>query len=702
MNIDEMKLLKRKTCLVFAILCFLSFFFMPSEPGADTPLQDNSILPYAPGELLVKFRSDIRQVASDFYRIHMGLASLPSFKHIGVQRFRLPEGLSLEEALGVFRGDPDVEYAEPNYYYHINGIPNDPLFNNLWGLRNTGQNSGTPDADIDATEAWDITTGSGSVVVAVIDSGVDYTHGDLSGNIWINTGEIGGNGIDDDGNGFVDDVRGWDFVLDRPDVSDVLGHGTHVAGTIAAMGNNLVGVSGVSWNAKIMALRFADAGGSGLTTDAISAINYANEKGAHIINLSWGGNSASQSLKDAIDASSALVVCAAGNSGLDNDTTPYYPASYSSANIIAVAATDEDDNLASFSNYGIDSVDVGAPGVNILSCRPGNGYAYEDGTSMATPHVAGLAALLQGRNLAFTPLELKAFIMNKVDPKPSLNGRVAAGGRVNAYRALEPPAAPSQLSISKTTGTQIDITWTDNASDESGFRIERKTGAGGTYSEINTTGPNTTQYSDTGLNGGTTYTYRVRAYHSLGNSGYSNEANGTTLDTPQAPTQLAVSSSTETQIQITWTDNASNETGFKIERKAASGGTYVEIQSVPADTTSHRDTGLASGTTYFYRLRAFNGLGFSVYSNEVSGTTSGLSGLAATTSSGGGGGCFIATAAYGSRMLPPVIVLSDFGDRYFRDNFLGLRATFMSLVLIVFLLRKLQKILLRRTTLSRA
>ena len=256
-----MKLLKRKIYVVFAVLCFFPFFLIPSEPGADTPLGAKSISLYAPGEMLVKFRPGSRQVASDFYRIHMGLASLRSYKHIGVQRFRLPEGLSVEEALEIFQGDPDVEYAEPNYYYYTNRIPNDPRFNNLWGLRNTGQTGGTVDADIDATEAWDITTGNGGVVVAVIDSGVDFTHEDLSGNIWINTGEIGGNGIDDDGNGFVDDVRGWDFVLDRNDVSDVLGHGTHVAGTIAATGNNNVGVTGLSWNAKIMALRFLNVKG---------------------------------------------------------------------------------------------------------------------------------------------------------------------------------------------------------------------------------------------------------------------------------------------------------------------------------------------------------------------------------------------------------------------------------------------------------
>ncbi|MFC1815865.1 S8 family peptidase, partial [Thermodesulfobacteriota bacterium] len=331
---------------------------------------------YVPGELLVKYKPSVQVAASAYYRSMMGISNIRKFKKIGVQHVKLPKNMTVAEALGIYRNDPDVEYAEPNYYRYATATPNDTSFDQLWGLHNTGQDvgqgdqvkSGTDDADIDAPEAWDITTGSSDVVVAVIDSGVDYNHPDLAANIWTNTGEIAGNGIDDDGNGYVDDVSGWDFFNDDNDPVDSNEHGTHVAGIIAAVGNNSTGVAGVSWTAKIMPLRVI--GALGYVSDIISAIQYATEKGAHVINLSLGGPNSSIAEKAAIDASSAVVVCAAGNDGTDNDTSPFYPASYDSPNIIAVAATDQDDALASFSNFGVTSVDVAAPGKNIYSTIP--------------------------------------------------------------------------------------------------------------------------------------------------------------------------------------------------------------------------------------------------------------------------------------------------------------------------------------------
>ena len=224
-------------------------------------------------------------------------------------------------------------------------------------MHNTGQNAngttGTDDKDIDALEAWDITFGADRVVVAVIDSGVDGSHPDLSANLWTNSGEIPGNGLDDDGNGYVDDIRGWDFANKDNNPADDNGHGTHVTGIIAAVGNNGIGVAGVAWNAKIMALKSFRADGSGLTSDAILAIAYANLMGADVINNSWGGAPYSQALFDMIRSSSAMVVFAAGNSGQNNDLIPHYPSSYTSANILAVAATDPNDNLALFSNFGV-------------------------------------------------------------------------------------------------------------------------------------------------------------------------------------------------------------------------------------------------------------------------------------------------------------------------------------------------------------
>ncbi len=409
---------------------------------------------YVPGELLIKYEPEVRSATAAYYQTQYEVTTMKSFNAIGVDHVKLPQTMTVEGALEVFQSDPNVEYAEPNYYRYATGTPNDALFGLLWGMHNTGQTvngtAGIPDADIDAPEAWDITTGSSSVVVAVVDSGVSTLSvvNDLSGNIWSNPGEIPENGIDDDSNGYVDDVVGWDFVFDDNSPNDANGHGTHVAGTVAAVGNNSTGVTGVSWSTKIMALRFLDARGSGSTEDAISAILYANAKGAHVINNSWGGDGYNQSLKDAIDASSAVVVCAAGNGGSDrigddNDAVPFYPASYTSSNLIAVAATDQNDNRASFSNYGPTSVDVAAPGVNILSTLSTGGYGYLAGTSMAAPHVAGLAALIHtvsssassgNRTLAAT--DIIQTIKDTVDPLSSLSGVIATGGRINAYTAV--------------------------------------------------------------------------------------------------------------------------------------------------------------------------------------------------------------------------------------------------------------------------
>ena len=409
---------------------------------------------YVPGELLIKYKPEVRSATAAYYQTQYEVTTMKSFNAIGVDHVKLPQTMTVEGALEVFQSDPNVEYAEPNYYQYATGTPNDALFGLLWGMHNTGQTvngtAGIPDADIDAPEAWDITTGSSSVVVAVVDSGVSTLSvvNDLSGNIWSNPGEIPENGIDDDSNGYVDDVVGWDFVFDDNSPNDANGHGTHVAGTVAAVGNNSTGVTGVSWSTKIMALRFLDARGSGSTEDAISAILYANAKGAHVINNSWGGGGYNQSLKDAIDASSAVVVCAAGNGGSDligddNDAVPFYPSSYTSSNLIAVAATDQNDNRASFSNYGPTSVDVAAPGVNILSTLSTGGYGYLAGTSMAAPHVAGLAALIHtgsssassgNRTLAAT--DIIQTIKDTVDPLSSLSGVIATGGRINAYTAV--------------------------------------------------------------------------------------------------------------------------------------------------------------------------------------------------------------------------------------------------------------------------
>ncbi|MCX7046543.1 MAG: S8 family serine peptidase [Candidatus Sumerlaeota bacterium] len=332
-------------------------------------------------------------------------------------------------------------------------IPNDPRFAELWGMRNTGQTGGTPGADISAAKAWDLQQGSRDVIVAVIDTGVDYTHPDLAANIWINTGEIPGNGIDDDGNGFVDDIYGYDFANGDANPMDDHGHGTHCSGTIGGVGNNGMGVAGVNWNVRIMAMKFLDAGGSGSTADAISCIQYATRMGANVMSNSWGGSPFEQSLMDAItaaDGAGILFIAAAGNDSTNNDVTPHYPSSYDCPNIIAVLATDSYDALAGFSCWGPTTVDLGAPGVDILSCQPGGGYQLMSGASMATPHVSGAAALVWAANRGMTHLQVKNILMSTVDPV--VPGLCVTGGRINAERAVR--AVPSLwLTATPTSGT---------------------------------------------------------------------------------------------------------------------------------------------------------------------------------------------------------------------------------------------------------
>ena len=350
-----------------------------------------------------------------------------------------------------------VATIEPDSVITSAAVPNDPSFGQLWGLSNTGQSGGLRDADIDAPEAWDITTGSRSVVVAVIDTGVDYAHRDLAANAWRNPGEVAGDRIDNDGNGFVDDVYGWDFANNDADPMDDQGHGTHVAGTIGAVGNNGSGVVGVSWNVSIMGLKFLGANGSGSTSGAVAAINYATRMrrdfGINIVatNNSWGGGGSSTALRDAIAAggrAGILFVAAAGNEATNIDATPAYPVSYADTAIISVAATDRSNNLASFSNYGVTGVDLAAPGVSIYSTVPGNAYATYSGTSMATPHVTGTIALMAAANSQATAAQLRSAVISTAVPVASLAGKVATGGLLNAAAAVQvitgvqPPVDP--------------------------------------------------------------------------------------------------------------------------------------------------------------------------------------------------------------------------------------------------------------------
>jgi subtilisin family serine protease len=422
---------------------------------------------HAPDRIIVKYRAGTSVAAKAALRERLAATQGRSLDIIGGEVLRVASG-GVEDALARAAQDPSVEYAERDYEVRALLDPNDTLFPQLWAMRNTGQTTGTPGADIRATNAWDVFTGNADLKVGVIDTGVDYRHSDLVANMWTNSGEIPGNRIDDDQNGYVDDVHGYDFYDNDGDPMDEHFHGTHCAGTIAGVGDNGTGVTGVCWRSKIVALRFLGPEGAGNASDAIGCLQYAITVGVAVTSNSWGGGPPTQSLFDAIAAAgnaSQLFVAAAGNDRSNNDVSPTYPASYDLPNILVVAATDHNDELASFSNFGRTSVDLGAPGVSILSCGLGGGYRSLSGTSMATPHVAGVAALIYGRTPNLAPTFVKSLILDHVDPIPALDGRCVTGGRLNAFLALADPdsLAPGAIvdfAVEDLGSTALALRWT--------------------------------------------------------------------------------------------------------------------------------------------------------------------------------------------------------------------------------------------------
>jgi Subtilase family len=426
-----------------------------------------SARPQARAEILVGFEPGVAGLTQREALASLGADPRERFKPIRAYLASVPAGRQ-KQMIAALERDPRVRYAEPNVTFRISSAPNDPAFGELWGLDNSGQAvnglAGAPDADVDAPEAWDVTTGSADVTVGVIDTGVDYSHPDLAVNIWINEGEdcagCRSDGLDNDGNGFVDDWRGWDFLNEDNDPFDDNGHGTHVAGTIGAVGDNGRGVAGVNWNVRIIPLKFLGANGSGDASDAVRAVLYATSVGAAVTNNSWGGDGYSQALADAIataDAQGSLFVAAAGNSFSNNDTSPNYPSGYELPNVVSVGATDQNDARAWFSNYGRRSVDLGAPGTNILSTQPGNAYAYLDGTSMAAPHVAGAAALARAEFPSATAVGLKALLFRTVDANSSLATRTATGGRLNVGSAMGCSGAPQVWLDEPRSGFSVDV-----------------------------------------------------------------------------------------------------------------------------------------------------------------------------------------------------------------------------------------------------
>ena len=452
----------------------------------------------------------------------------------------------------------DVLYAEPNYILSITTAPNDPSFPNLWGLENLGQPvaglPGLPGADIRATDAWDVSTGSPNTVVAVIDTGVDYTHEDLAANMWTAPApfsvNVGGSVVHCPAGS-----HGFNALLKTCNPMDDHNHGTHVAGTIGAVGNNQVGVVGVNWTTRIMGIKFLNAEGSGDTAGAIDSIRFAIEAkqafaasdGANVrvLSNSWGGGDFSQALLDEINAANQadmLFVAAAGNSGMDNDLFAHYPSSYAADNVIGVAATNNLDQRAWFSNYGASSVHLAAPGDYILSTTIGNTYEAASGTSMATPHVSGAAALLLSVCQLDTPT-LKEALVGTVDAVASLAGITITGGRLNVNSAvhscLAPPPTPQNLTA-EPGDNRVFLSWSASLG-ATRYLVKRSTTSGGPYTTI---APNVkgNAYTDTSAVNGTTYYYVVSAANSLGASDNSNEASAT----PHAPADLKITLDADT------------------------------------------------------------------------------------------------------------------------------------------------------------
>ncbi|HEX8130998.1 MAG TPA: S8 family serine peptidase [Pyrinomonadaceae bacterium] len=430
-------------------------------------------------EVIVRFRPGTSRAAIE--RITEGLNDrlLDRFEFINNQAVIADEdGLAPETVASEYRGLPEVEYAEPNFVIELDPTghvaddsdealrgrdddddddddppvvrhpgdggaqPNDPLFNEQWSLLNTGQREGKSGADVCATRAWTKTKGSRKIVVAVIDTGVDYNHQDLSKNMWTRPASLAP--YSDEDLGDFDDRHGFDAADNDGDPMDDNGHGTHCAGIIGAEGDNSDGIAGVNWEVEIMPLKFLGRSGSGTTKDAIECINYvvARKKAGvdvRIISASWGSTARSRALGDAIKRAGdegILFIAAAGNSSTNNDTRPHYPSNYDLPNVLSVAALTRTDVLARFSNFGAKTVHIGAPGAEIMSTWPGNQYEEHSGTSMATPVVSGVAALILSVNPDLSVTDLRRRLLDTVDKLPALDGKVSSGGRINAARAV--------------------------------------------------------------------------------------------------------------------------------------------------------------------------------------------------------------------------------------------------------------------------
>jgi len=620
------------------------------------------------GEVLVHFSAGATdaQIVEAFRQAGLNLiryVHTPAMQARGQSGFtHFKTTLPIEQAVRLLNHLPGIDFAQPNFTYTSQADSNDPFYlaGSLWGMYGddtpwpVGPAVTTNPFGSQAEKLWAAgLTGSRDVFVAIVDaSGIQLDHPDLAANLWRNPGEIPGNGLDDDGNGYVDDVYGWNSFSENSDVYETnSAHATHIAGTIGAVGGNGIGVAGINWNVGLIAGKFGQ-GNGGSTADAVQAIDYMTtlrtRKGLNIVavNASWGtsaGVSPDQALLDSVTRAAQagiLFVAAAMNYAVNIDVSPVYPACFDTTtgagydNVISVAALDSNGLLASFSDYGQQMVDLAAPGVTINSTKLAGTYGPMSGTSMATPHVAGSIALYASTHPAATASETRNNLLSfGVRSLGSLQGITVTGGTLDAAAFVTLPSAelpapfePVNLQTTVLPSGYVTLSWTDQANNELGFAIERSTD-GFNYVVADTTGADLQGYTDRTVRPGTAYYYRVRACNPGGSSGYAYAAavvNIPLITLPIAPSNLTGTALARgSGLSLSWNDRSNNELGFQLERrvnptgKGALPGPWELVMTLEPNATRYVDSAVASLTSYSYRLRAYNLAGISAYSNEV-------------------------------------------------------------------------------------
>jgi hypothetical protein len=552
------------------------------SPASPLPQNDAALAPHRPGVVLIGYAAGTSEARKQEVRGKVRSKSTKrlSPKHSGVDVVQLADGETVVSAMRKIRSESGVRYVEPDYVLAPAATSDDPQYTNgsLWGMYGDGTSPANQFGS-GAGEAWSAGfTGSRSVAIGIIDEGVQITHPDLAANIWTNPDEIAGNGVDDDSNGYIDDINGWDFINNNATVYDGNStegsdtHGTHVAGTIGGVGGNGAGVAGVNWAVTLIPAKFLGPSG-GYTSDAARAVDYLTSlkvsKGVNIVatSNSWGGGGASTALLDAINRAGdrgILFVAAAGNSSSDNDSVGSYPSNYQCTNngtrgwdcVIAVASITSSGTLSGFSSYGATTVDIAAPGSAVTSTYPVNSYASLSGTSMATPHVSGAIALCASANPSLTAQQLRAALLSSAQPTASLAGKVVNGGRLDVGALLSqcaPPTAPvtgapTGLTATATSAQAVQLNWTDGASNETSYVIARAPSTNnvcGTFTNVGDIASNSTSFLMSGLTAATTYCFRVTATNNFGGGSFaaSNDASARTLDPPAAYTCTSITGS---------------------------------------------------------------------------------------------------------------------------------------------------------------